>query len=183
MLGIIDAVFWTTGAIYTEELAQISFWGRWFLPIYALPSLFVGFIIAKKGVVSGKKKAALRFFLLSGIFLAMMGVYKNIYWQLLTVFCSSLALAISYPLVEGVYSDVIERMGRQRKHMIGLCSSTMSVSYIVGPILAGVVSSKVGSVTTFVYLGILVAVIALILIATTPRKLKLPQKEIKKWKD
>ncbi len=182
-LGIIDAVFWTTGAVYTEELASVSFWGRWFLPIYALPSLFVGFIIAKKGIVSGKKKAALRFFLLSGIFLALMGVYKNIYWQLLTVFCSSLALAISYPLIEGVYSDVIERMGRQRKHMIGLCSSTMSISYIVGPILAGIVNSLVGSVMTFVYLGASVVIVALILIATTPKKLKLPQKEIKKWKD
>ncbi len=182
-LGIIDAVFWTTGAVYTEELAQISFWGRWFLPIYALPSLFVGLIIAKKGIVSGKKKSAMRFFLLSGIFLAMMSIYHNIYWQLLMVFCSSLALAITFPLIEGVYSDVIERMGRQRKHMIGLCSSTMSVSYIVGPVLAGVVNSTVGSVMTFVYLGIFVIVISLILLVTTPKKLKLPQKAIRRWKD
>lgn len=182
-LGIIDAVFWTTGAVYTEELTHISFWGRWFLPIYALPSLFVGFIIAKKGIISGKKKMAIRFFLLSGIFLALMNVYSNLFWQLLIVFCSSFALAITYPLIEGVYSDVIDRMGREREHMIGLCSSTTSISYIVGPILAGVISSLVGNTRTFVYLGYAVVAIALILLVTVPKKLKLPQKEIKKWKD
>jgi len=183
VLGIIDAVFWTTGAVYTQELAKVSIWGRWFLPMYALPSLFVGFIVAKKGMVSGKKKTALRFFLLAGIFLALMGVYNNLFWKLLVVFCSSLALAITYPLLEGVYSDIIERMGRQRKHMIGLCSSTTSISYIIGPIVAGIVSSRVGSTMTFVYLGYVVIFIALILMVVTPRKLKLPQKEIRKWKD
>lgn len=183
VLGIIDAVFWTTGAVYTEELAKVSVWGRWFLPMYTLPSLFVGFIIAKKGMVSGKKKAALRFFLLSGVFLALMGVFNNLFWELLVVFCSSLALAITYPLVEGVYSDIIDRMGRQRKHLIGLCASTTSISYIVGPIVAGIVSSKVGSAMTFVYLGYSVIFISLLLMIATPKKLKLPQKEIKRWTD
>lgn len=181
MLGIIDSFFWTTGAVYTEELSAVSFWGRWFLPIYALPSLFVGFVIAKKGIVSGKKKSAIKFFLLSGIFLAMSTVYNSIFWELLTVFCSSLALAVSYPLIDGVYSDVIERMGRQRKHMIGLCGSTTSISYIVGPVIAGVLSSRVGNAHTFSYLGYAVILIAFILMITTPRKIKLPQTQIRKW--
>ncbi|KKR09880.1 MAG: Major facilitator superfamily [Candidatus Woesebacteria bacterium GW2011_GWA1_39_21] len=183
VLGIIDAVFWTTGAVYTEVLTKTSFWGRWFLPMYALPSLFVGFIVAKKGIVSGKKKSAMLFFLLSGIFLAMITVYDSILWELLAVFCSSLALAVTYPLIEGVYSDVIERMGTQRKHMIGLCSSTTSISYIVGPILAGFVSSQVGSKMTFTYLGYAVIIVAFFLMITTPKKIKLPQTQIKKWKD
>ena len=182
-LGIIDSFFWTTGAVYTEELAKVSFWGRFFLPTYALPSLFVGIIIVKKGIVSGKKKTALRFFLLSGIFLALMGVYESIYWQLLIVFCSSLALAISYPLIEGVYSDVIDRMGSQKKHMIGLCFSTISISYMIGPIVAGFATTLVGVINTFVYLGIAVVIISLILIAVIPKKLKLPQNEIKKWQE
>ena len=182
-LGIIDAVFWTVGAVYTEKMGEINFWAKWFLPMYALPSLFVGLVIAKKGIVSGKKKMALRFFLISGIFLALMSFYNSVFWQLLVVFCSSLALAIAYPLVDGVYSDIIERMGRQRKHMIGLCNSTTSVSYIVGPILAGCIDSLVGSIMTFVYLGYAVIIVALILLATTPKKLKLPQEKIRKWKD
>ena len=151
--------------------------------MYALPSLFVGFIVAKKGIVSGKKKSAMLFFLLSGIFLAMITVYDSILWELLAVFCSSLALAVTYPLIEGVYSDVIERMGTQRKHMIGLCSSTTSISYIVGPILAGFVSSQVGSKMTFTYLGYAVIIVAFFLMITTPKKIKLPQTQIKKWKD
>jgi len=182
-LGIIDAVFWTIGAVYTVELARINFWGRWFLPIYALPSLFVGFIVAKKGIVQKKKRMAIKFFLLSGLFLGMMSMYSSIFWQLMTVFCSSLALAITYPLLEGIYSDIIRRMGRQRRHMIGLCNSTTSISYIVGPIIAGFVDSRVGSIMTFVYLGYAVIAIALFLLAFTPRKLRLPQKKIEEWKD
>lgn len=181
-LGIIDAFFWTTGAVYTEELTKVSFLGRFFLPVYALPSLFVGFIVAKKGIVSGKKKTAIRFFLLSGIFLSLMSVYNSVIWQIVAVFCSSLALAITYPLIEGVYSDIIERMGKQKKHMMGLGSSTTSISYIVGPIIAGIVNSLVGSVMTFVYLGYVVVLIAAVLMLVTPKKLKLPQSEIKKWK-
>ncbi len=182
-LGIIDAFFWTTGAVYTEHLTRNSFWGRWFLPFYALPSLFVGFILVKRGIFHGKKRAALKFFLLSGIFLAMLNFYDSIFWQLLIVFCSSLAIAISYPLVEGVYSDIIDRMGKQRKHMMGLCASTTSISYIVGPILAGTINSVVGSAMTFVYLGWGVVIISLILLFLTPKKLKLPQKKIKGWTD
>lgn len=181
VLGVIDAFFWTTGAVYTEELTRISFWGRWFLPAYTLPSLFVGLIIAKKGIVSGKKKTALRFFLLSGIFLALMTVYKSIFWQLLMVFCSSLALAITYPLIEGVYSDIIDRMGNQKKHLMGLSSSTTSISYIIGPVMAGIINSKVGSAATFEYLGYAVVVIALVLLILTPKKFKLPQKKIREW--
>ena len=112
-----------------------------------------------------------------------MGVYESIYWQLLIVFCSSLALAISYPLIEGVYSDVIDRMGSQKKHMIGLCFSTISISYMIGPIVAGFATTLVGVINTFVYLGIAVVIISLILIAVIPKKLKLPQNEIKKWQE
>ncbi|HLE48439.1 MAG TPA: MFS transporter [Patescibacteria group bacterium] len=183
IMGIVDAFFWTAGAVYTEDLAKISIWGKWFLPMYTLPALFIGFVVAKKGIINGKKKTALKFFLLSGIFLAMMNVFENVEWQLLVVFCSSFALSISYPLIEGVYSDIVLRMGRQRKHMIGLCSSTTSISYIVGPIIAGITASVLGNVLTFVYLGYFVAAVALILFALTPKKLKLPQVEIKKWKD
>ena len=116
-------------------------------------------------------------------FLALMNIYDSLFWKLILVFCSSLALSITYPLIEGVYSDVIDRMGRQKRHMIGLTNSTTSISYIIGPIIAGFISLYFGSINTFVYLGYFVVAISLILILLTPKKLKLPQNEISKWKD
>jgi MFS family permease len=180
-LGLIDTVFWTTGAIWTEHLARQSFWGGFFLPFYTLPALFMGFVVAKWGIFKGKKKMALRFLIGAGLFLSALGLSDLIAWQLVMVFLSSMMLAVVYPLTDGVYTDVTARMGRERRHMIGLSSSTSTVAYIIGPILAGVVAEKMGVKMTFVVAGMVTVLVASVLLLITPKKLKLPQKEIGTW--
>ena len=183
MMGIIDASFWTVGAIWNEVLAERHWLGGMFLSFYILPSLFVGFIVAKWGVYKGKKKTAEKFLLLSGILFAVLGIYEGVVWQVMIVLFASIVLSLVYPLVDGVYSDITARMGRERKHMIGLSNSTMSVAYIIGPPLSGFIASLVGNQNTFVVLGISTALIATILLFVTPKKLLLPQEEINLWKD
>jgi MFS family permease len=183
VLGLIDSVFWTTGAVWTEHLAKTSFWGGMFLPFYTLPALFTGFIVARLGIYQGKKRLAMKFLLLAGIFLAALGISEAIPWQLAMVFVSSLLLAIVYPLIDGVYTDITARMGRERKHMIGLSNSTASLAYIIGPALAGITASLVGERTTFVITGVITVLVSIILLLTTPRKLRLPQTEIKNWEN
>ena len=180
-MGLIDSVFWTTGAIWTQELAKQSFWGAFFIPAYQLPSLFMGFAFAKWGIYSGKKKMAEKFLLLAGLFLAGIGLVKVIPLQVLLVFASSTMLAVSYPLADAVYSDIVARMGRQRNHLIGLSSSTINVAYIIGPISAGLVTSAVGEKATFSLMGVVVCVVSIILLIYTPRKLHLPRTEIQSW--
>lgn len=183
VLGLIDAVFWTTGAVWTEHLARESFWGGMFLPFYTLPALFTGFIVAKLGIYKGKKRLAMKFLILAGIFLVALGVSEAIPWQLVMVFISSLLLAIVYPLTDGVYTDITARMGRERKHMIGLSNSTASLAYVIGPAVAGIIASLVGERMTFVVLGVTTVLVAVILLLTTPKKLRLPQGEINSWED
>lgn len=65
--------------------------------------------------------------------------------------------------------------------MLGLSSSTISLAYIVGPAIAGWVASMVGERMTFAVLGLGVALISLILLIVTPKKIKLPQSEIETW--
>jgi MFS family permease len=180
-LGLIDSFFWTVGAIWTEKLASKSFWGSMFLPLYTLPALFMGFIVAKLKIYKGKKKLSIKFLFFSGIFLALLGVYDAVFWQLSMVFLSSLMLSVVYPLTDGVYTDIVVRMGRERKHMIGLSNSTSSIAYIIGPIMAGLIASSFGEKNTFVIMGISTAVVSVILYILTPKKLKVPQKEIKTW--
>jgi MFS family permease len=74
-------------------------------------------------------------------------------------------------------------MGKEGKHMVGLSGSTVSVAYIIGPILAGLISSYVGEKNTFVVMGIVMIIVAVILLVVTPKKLRLPQIEIKTWED
>lgn len=181
VLGLIDATFWTTGTVLTDALALEHSWGFMFLPLYMLPSLFVGFLVLRWGIYQGKKKWAEIFMLLSGIFLSLLATVDNVVWQLAMVFLASSALSASYPLTDAVYSDVLARMGRERKHMLGLSSSTISLAYIVGPAVAGWIASMVGEKMTFSVLGVGVIFVSVVLLLVTPKKIKLPQTEIWGW--
>lgn len=183
ILGVIDAAFWSVGAIWNETLSNIHPVGGWFLSAYILPSLFIGFMIAKFGIYKGKKKLAEKLILVSGLLFTALGVSSGVFWQIAIVFLASTFLSAAYPLIEGVYSDIIARMGRERKHMIGLFASTSSVAYIVGPPLTGVIADITGEQFTFVVLGIVTALIASLLLFVTPKKLILPQEKIQSWKD
>ncbi len=183
MMGLIDATYWTTGAVLSDNMAKNGFLGSLFLPAYMLPPIFMGVILAKWGVYKGKKKIAEIFLLLSGILLTCLGFKENLELMLLLSFLIGASLSIAWPMVDAVYSDILVRMGKERKHMVGLSSSTVSLAYVVGPIMAGIISSKVGERITFVTLGGLVVLMAVLLLFVTPKKLKLPQTEIAEWKD
>jgi MFS family permease len=181
LMGMIDATFWTTGAVFTEVLAKESWWGGLFLSLYTLPSLFMGIVIMKWGVYKGKKKLAEKFLLFSGVALLGMAVSGTTMWLLAMVLVSSILMAVAWPLVDAVYSDIVARMGRERKHMIGLSNSTISLAYIIGPVLAGLVADSVGERMTFAVMGGTMVGVCFFLLLVTPKKLKLPQHEIQGW--
>lgn len=180
-LGLIDATYWTTGAVWMETLSQKSVWGNFLLPVYQMPALFMGFVVTKWGIYKGKKRTALKFLIMASLFLILMVFDLPVPIYILCVFMSSLMLGVTYPLIDAVYSDIVARMGRERKHLVGLSNSTSSLAYIVGPIIAGLITRIVGSKLTFVVAGIATLIIAIILMFITPKKLKLPQTEIKTW--
>lgn len=180
-LGIIDAVFWTTGTVYTDKLSATSFLGSFFLSFYELPTIFMGIIVAKWHIYKGKKKLAEKLLFVSYLFLALLGFSEQIIFLLLLVFASSVLISIVYPLVDAVYSDVTARMGRERRHLIGLSSSSVSLAYIVGPTIAGLITNVVGERFTFVVIGTIGMVISFVLLLVTPKKLLLPQSEIRSW--
>jgi MFS family permease len=181
LAGIIDATFWTTGTVLNDHLAEQSAVGGWFLSAYMLPSLFIGVIVAKWGVSEGKKKWAEALMLLGGLALGGIAWVKSVEAIILVVIVSSILMSMSWPLMDAVYTDLVARSRRGRKHIIGLSSSTLSLAYVIGPILAGWLSGKYGEVETFAIIGWGVVVITGILLVVTPKKLRLPQEEIQSW--
>ncbi len=181
LLGFIDSTFWTTGAVWTQTLAQKNPFGALFLPMFLLPSIALGAVVAKWGIYKGKKILAEKFLIFASFFLLGLGVSDNVYWQILMVTLCGVALAVCYPLVQGVYSDIIARMGKSKKEMIGLTSSVVNIAYIVWPPVAGYVALKVGERLTFSVVGALTLTVSVILLFVTPKKLRLPQEEIKTW--
>ena len=182
-LGLVDATFWTTGTVLTDVLARQHWLGGMFLPFYMLPPVFVGLFIARWGLKTGKKKVSETFMLLGGICLSLLGITDSLWLLLLASLATGVMLSVAWPMMEAVYSDIVARMGRERKHMMGLSNSTTSVAYIIGPVTAGWLASQMGERMTFVVIGLGTVVIATILLFVTPKKLKLPQAEIQEWKD
>ncbi len=181
LVGLIDAVFWTTGTVVNDTLAATHKYGGLFLSAYMLPSLFVGLAVAKWGIYEGKKHWAAIMLLLGGLVLAGIGLSQRIEWILGTVLLSSIFTSMSWPLIDATYTDFTVRMGRGRKHMIGISSSILSLSYVVGPIVGGIAAEKVGALSSFGWLGVGVVAIALLLLLVMPRKIRLPEHEIATW--
>ncbi len=181
MGGLIDATFWTTGTVLNDVMSEQHFAGGWFMSAYMLPYLFVGLLVAKWGIDQGKKKWAERFLLLGGVGLTIVAFVENIWLILGSVFISGLFLAMAWPLIDSVYTDLVSRAKRGRKHMMGINSATLSLAYVVGPIAAGAIAGKVGELSTFGIMGGMLVVIANILLITTPKKLHLPQNDMEKW--
>jgi len=181
MVGVIDSFFWTSGAVLTEKLAIGNFFVGWFLSLYMLPPLFIGLIFIKWNPYQGKKKLAECLFFVSGIFMLLLGFQQNITSILIFVFFASLFISIGYPLIQAVVSDFLGRMGKSKRHLLGFSSSAVSLGYILGPIIAGFISTSVGEKLSFTYLGIFVTIVSLVLIFVTPKKIRLSQQEIKSW--
>lgn len=180
-LSILDATFWTTGTVFSDNLARGHAWGGWFLPLYELPMVFVGVIVARWGVYKGKKKLAEIFMLVTSILLMSMWFKESVFVVLTVSFLVGVMTSFSWPLRDAIYSDVVNRMGFEGKHMIGLSGSTVSLAYIVGPILAGGIANVVGERMTFVWTGFGMMVVSILLLLLTPKKMRLPQDEIQKW--
>ena len=146
--------------------------------VYSVPIILGGIIVSKLGIKTGKKRLYLTSMLLGGIFLASLLFTKDKYSVLLVVFLSSLSLSFAWPLSEAVFSDLLERLNGSKQHLIGLNLSTGSLAYILGPIIVGFLSDKVGYLSTLGIVGIIVCTVAFILMFVTPNKLQLPQKNI-----
>jgi len=182
-LGLVDATFWTTGTVLSDMLAAQHWMGGMFLPLYMLPPVIVGVVISKWGIKNGKKKVAERFMLLGGVCLSMLGIVDGVAMLLLASLATGIMISVAWPMMEAVYSDIVARMGRERKHMLGLSNSTTSIAYIIGPVTAGWLASMVGEKMTFVAVGLFTVLVSVVLLMVTPRKLALPQREIAEWKD
>ena len=180
ILGLIDATYWTTGTIVTNNLAKISNWGGLFLPLYILPFLLSGGLISKFKI-QVNNRLILALLISAGGLLALINVYPSLFWKLAIVFISSTLLAISWPLINADYTNLLVRMRRKREHLIGLSDSMLNLAYIFGPILAGGIAALVGGIRTFTVMGLALVGVNLILWLILPGNIKLPQKEIKSW--
>jgi MFS family permease len=181
MGGLVDATFWTTGTVLTDNLAQRDSYGGWFLSAYMFPFLFVGLVVARWGIDEGKKRWSQIFQMISGIVLIAYWWIDKTWLLLFGATLVGVMMAASWPLIDSVYTDLVSRARKGKKHVMGMSAAMYGLAYIIGPIMSGYLVEWVGEVGSFAVVGVVVTCVSVILILMTPRKLALPQSEIKTW--
>lgn len=177
-LVLVDATFWTVGTVFSEVLQESDAIGLFFLPAYMLPSLGFSILAGPAAKPFGKKRIAFICGIFTGIGLIFTGIAQSTPLILLCVLAASACTAIAHPEVASAFEDYVLRLRKTGTNLIGLESTSVGLAYIVGPVLAGGLSVLVGNQLTFAVIGGILTVISIILLITTPRKLKMPQTEL-----
>ncbi|MCC6711533.1 MAG: hypothetical protein IT416_04265 [Candidatus Pacebacteria bacterium] len=177
----IDATFWTSGTVLTEKIIGDFPLAIFLMPLYMAPMILAQIILIKSGINQEKERKATILLLINSILLFIFGQSPVGINLLIMVFFIGLNTALSFPIVESLYSELEERMGIHKKHLISLSSSTYSLAYILAPISAGLLSQLFGEQKTFSYLGIFVCLISLFILIFNKKKIIIPQQEINTW--
>ena len=177
-ITLMDVLMWTVGVLYTEELSDRYSVGGWLMVVYGLPSLFVGFVTEKIKLDSGKKRMAFTTAAVSGLCLIFSGIQEHIYAILAFVFLMSIFYGITVILIDATFQDYVSRANIVGNDIVSLLQFSHNVAYALGPIILGILAKYAGYGRTFQLVGAFVVIIAMFSFLVTPRKIRMPQKEI-----
>ncbi len=177
---LIESAFFSIGPLFAEHLKELHPLGGFFVSIYSIPGLFVGFLITRLSKPYGKKRLAYLSALLAGLSFLLLGFGNGIWFILSMTFIASIGLCIWYPAISAVFEDYVARAKEFGNDLIGLTAMTGSFAYIVGPILNGFLSDRIGHQKVFAFWGGVSLVYALFLFIHVKRKVKLPQHSVER---
>lgn len=178
LIGIIDAMYWTIGGLISIDLFNGNTDYNYIIMITFSLALIVGqFLVAKSNIVSNKKKIANIFIILGSLFLIAATVPIGIVGFIIIIFLSNLCFAVTRCMNDAVSSDIAIRIHKKQEYLIALVRLQASLSYIIGPILVGILSDKFGYMYTFRILGVFALIAGLLLVLVTPKKIRIKQAE------
>lgn len=175
MLGLVDASFWTIGAVISERLSNTD---GLLLVAYSAPSLVIATLTNRIAKPFGKKRAAFIAGFIAGIGLILTATATNEIALILSVLLVGSAIGVAWPMLYAVMEDYVDRLPNHNNEFIGLQLSMTSTAYIIGPILSGAVATYFGEMNVFLVVGVAIITIATVCMLFVPRKIKLPQAEL-----
>jgi MFS family permease len=181
MVSMISSSVLTVGGLLGEQMfgAQKLDWLIIF--IFSIPSILVSFILIKLKIQRRKKRISQILLFIAAISLISMYFFQSYPIVILILFflCST-GISAGWILNESVFSELSKRSDGNALYTNGLERIDDSLGFLIGPILIGLLSDRFGYFSAFTILGILSLVLAIFLIVITPRKLRMPKREIKK---
>lgn len=176
---LVETCFWTIGPLLTEEIMKQSSFGALLIPAYIAPSFFAPFLVKRLGDRFGKKRIA---FGSATVGASVLGIGSFVVGTSILlpciVFISALFLSLDYPEIEAVFADYMSRIDGYGNDLIGLQATAFSLAWIIGPATAGSLSVVLGNGKTIGVFGLLLAIVSLLLLFVTKRKITMPQKEL-----
>jgi len=179
VLQSVFATYWTFGGLFGQQLVGEEGMDWIVIVLYAIPSLIASLLLSKFMIKKNKKKLTQIFLIFGGLILTMLVFAReSVYLTGLLILLSSLMFAFAYPLNNAVFSDLGARLGKEKNHLFGMMNAIGSLAFIMIPIALGVLSDTFGYIYAFAFTGAFSMIAGTLLIIKTPRKIRLPQKEI-----
>jgi len=153
-LNLIDAFFWTIGPLFAESLKDVHELAGFFMTAYSLPALLVGWFVGYFTRRFGKKRTASLTLLIGSLILCLIYFAHTPIMIMLTIFCASSFISMSWPAINGAYADYISETEKYEKEIAGLEDFYTNIGYAIGPMSAGFLADRVGHNGTFTFLGV-----------------------------
>ncbi len=183
VMYLVDATFWSIGTLFAQQIHSVSGWEGLFLTLYSLPSIVFSGLAAKAARPFGKKRIAFILGIFSGLALLVMGVMNTFATIIVSMTVFSSLFAITWPEINATFENYIERLDGFGIDLIGLKNSIGSLSYVIGPVLAGVLATLVGNQLSFALMGLLLLFTSIALLFIVPRKIRMPQQQLEEISD
>lgn len=78
-----------------------------------------------------------------------------------------------FPLNEAIWSDLEDRGEDLKPFLISMSRITMSIPFIISPLITGILADWIGYDRTFGIVGVCVGIVGILLFLFGPRKLRL----------
>ena len=167
-----EAFFWTLAPLYAET-ANLKAFGGLFLTAYTLPALLVGWFVGSLTKRFGKKRTAFVGVLIGSLILSSFAFWPDSIISIVAVFLASVFISLSLPAINSAYADYISEAPQVEGEIEGLEDFAFNIGYMAGPVSAGILADVFSIPAAFSILGVMGAMLALILLAVTPRNINI----------
>ena len=169
MINAVFAFYFTIGPLFAEKLTDLGPFAGIFMASLELPMLVAGWVVGHVALRYGKKRTAIGAFFVGSLILVSLGFIHN---QFLLVFVNLIAaffISLALPALNGTFADFIAEAQHIAIEVETMEDMSDNTAYLVGPILAGVVSDLIGYQLAFSILGVCGVLVAIYLYRVTPR--------------
>lgn len=177
-LTLLNAVFWTAGPIYSEEMANEGYIGSLFMFVYALPTLFAGLLAHKLSKRFGKKRTAFLMIFLLSLLLIVFSLAEIFSLRLILIFFISCFEVIAFILINATLTDYVAESNEVENEIVAVNDFFTNIGYIVGPIFAGLLLDMVGISWLYGFLGVITIIFIVIVAKMTPREINIKSSDI-----